>query len=356
MALQKDADIAASIPEIIRRARQLGIIDQDAHIDRTTAFRTARKMGLPTRRRRGARQRDSRPYAFAHRMDCILVDGKHFRAGPSHLKRVAFFFLDDASRYCLHVVVGTSENEALLLRGLYEMIRKYGFMVILYMDWGPGFKGLDTIDVVAKFPGRVLIIHGEARYPEGHGKIERFNQTAKQQCLRLYDGRPDVDPDCRALELRLGHYVSEQYNRTVHEALNGQTPWQCFHDDAQPLRLPESDADLRSRFVVHFKRTLSNDHVVKIHKVPYEMPLHYPDSEVIIHHRLLDDTYAVVHDGKLVDIHPADLVQNARTPRAGVFNPPQDDDVKPFVRSAADLAFANDFRPAVDPDGSCPES
>lgn len=221
LALQKDQDVAASIPEVIRRARQLGIVAQDAAIDRSTVFRTACRMGIPTQRRKGAAERDSRPFEFPHRLNCVLVDGKHFRAGAKRARRVAFFFLDDATRCGLHVVVGTSENEALFLRGLYELIRKYGYMDMLYLDSGPGFIGNDTLEIVGNFPGRIPLIHGEPRYPEGHGKIERFNQTAKQQCLRQLDKRPDVDPSCSALELRIGHYLTEQYNHTPHEGL----PW-----------------------------------------------------------------------------------------------------------------------------------
>jgi hypothetical protein len=39
-------------------------------------------------------------------MQMVLCDGKHFRAGAARLRRVALFFLDDATRMGLHVVVG----------------------------------------------------------------------------------------------------------------------------------------------------------------------------------------------------------------------------------------------------------
>ena len=153
-----------------------------------------------------------------------LCDGKHFRAGATRAKRVAFFFLDDATRLGLHVIVGTSESKSLFLRGLYPTLHRYGRPGVVYIDRGAGFIADDTIAVVAAV--KSLLIHGRARYPEGHGKIEKFNQTALNAILRNLNGRADVDPSLEALELRLSHWLRETYNHTPHEAFDDkQTPW-----------------------------------------------------------------------------------------------------------------------------------
>lgn len=137
---QKGLDARVSIPEILRRAVELGIIEADASPNRTTVWRACKRMGLPTRRgrKRRAQERDSRRFAYPHRMMMVLCDGKHFRVGPDRLGRVALFFLDDATRCALHVVVGSSESAELFLRGLYEMITKYGLFGIVYLDRGAG--------------------------------------------------------------------------------------------------------------------------------------------------------------------------------------------------------------------------
>lgn len=59
-------------------------------------------------------------------MMLVIADGKHFRAGAARLKRVALIFMDDATRYGLIVIVGTSENASDFLRGLWEVIRRHG--------------------------------------------------------------------------------------------------------------------------------------------------------------------------------------------------------------------------------------
>ena len=348
VAAQKQLDVSASIPELIRRARELGVIGQDARIDRSTVYRTAQRMDIPVARRKGPRERDCRRYAFPHRMDCVLCDGKHFRAGATRAKRVALFFLDDATRYGLHVVVGTSESPELFLRGLYELCRRHGLMQIVFLDHGPGFIAAASFEVIGKLGA--LLIHGEKAYPEGHGKVERFNQTAKAQLLRGLDRRPDVDPACGALELRLGHYLTERYNHTPHESLAGDTPFARFHADEKLLSFPDSDEDLRRRFVMHLERTASKDHVVSIHGIAYEVPRGLCDQRLTIHHRLLDGTYAVVAGAKLVDLAPVDLAANARSRRARP-DAGAAEVAHPLPHSAADLAFARDFRSVVTADG-----
>ncbi|MCC6132874.1 MAG: transposase [Acidobacteria bacterium] len=194
VAAQKREDVCASLPELVRRARAVGILGEKEPLDRTTLYRACRRMGIPVERRKGAKVRDSRRFAYPHRMDMLLSDGKHFRAGSSRAKRVAMFFLDDATRYGHDVVVGPSESKDLFLRGLYQTIQRSGLATAIYLDHGSGFIAQDTVTVIQQLPA--LLIHGETAYPEGHGKVEKFHQTAIEAVLRHLDGRPGVDPDC----------------------------------------------------------------------------------------------------------------------------------------------------------------
>lgn len=353
IAAEKSEDPKDSIPELIRRARALGIIAEDLRVDRTTVYRQLLRMGAPVKRRRTAKERDSRRFAYPHRMDMVLSDGKHFRAGTTRAKRVALFFLDDATRKGLHVVVGPSESKELFLRGLYEMVSIFGFMSIVYLDHGPGFIASETITAVDRLGA--LLIHGRKKYPEGHGKVERFNQTAKADIISGLDGRPDVDPACGALELRLQHYLKEVYDLRPHRSLDGRTPAERFFSDPRPLRFPESDSDLRSRFVVFEDRRVSKDHVVSIDSVAYEVPRGHAGERVTIHRQLLDGILLFPHEGKLVQIHEVDLHANARARRRQGEQAPGEEPPRPLKKRAADLAFDKDFRPVVSEDGGCPD-
>ncbi len=354
LAQQKDDDPRASLPELIKRARELGVVDAYSPIDRTTVWRVCKRLGVSVQRRRKQPERDTRRFAYPHRMDMVLCDGKHFRAGVTRAKRVALFFLDDCSRNGLHVVVGTSESAKLFLRGLYECIRQAGMMTAMYLDHGPGFDAADTIEVFTNMGS--WLIFGERAYPQGHGKIEKFNQTALAAVLRGYDRRPDVDPDCGALELRLQHYLREVYNHTPHSSLGMQTPAQRFHGDEKSLRFPENDEELRRRFVVHLKRRVSSDHIVSINSVLYEVPRGYAGCRVILHRRVLDDSLAFLHQGRLIELAPVDLAANARARRGRRERSGDDDEAKALPKSAADLIFERDLGSVVDPDGGFPKN
>jgi putative transposase len=351
LAAEKAEDRYASVPELIRRALQLGVIGPHQRIDRTSVWRACVRLGLPLRRVPAKQEADRRRFAYPHRMMMVLSDGKHFRAGVRRKRRVAVFFLDDASRFGLGVVVGTDETAELFLRGLHGVLRRFGFMTVLFLDRGPGFRADDTAAACHRLD--IHLVLGTAGYPEGHGKVEKFNQTAQAQVLRGLVGAADVDDDCGALELRLSHYLDHQYNRQPHEALDGQTPLDRFEADTRALRFPTSDAELTGHFVVTETRKVSGDNVISYAGIAYEIPRGHAGTEITVGRHLLSGALSVIHDGKLVTLAPVDLAHNAVARRAVPTAPaPDDDEAAP--RTAAQIAFARDFAPVVGSDGGFP--
>lgn len=349
---EKRSDVDASVPEIIRRARVLGVIKPDDHVCRTSVWRAGRRLGIALTRRRRLADTDMRRYAYPNRMLMVLADGKHFRAGTARLKRVALVFLDDATRYGLDVVVGTSESTSLFLGGLHEVVRRFGLMLALFLDRGPGFKSDDTHATCARLG--IAFIHGTAAYPEGHGKIEKFNQTWNAQLLRSFDGNPAVDPDLRSLRLRLLHYLHSVYAKTPHESLDGETPEQRWNADPRSLSLPQDQAWLDERFVASFERSVSKDNVIPYEGTDYEVPRGYGGTEIPIYRNLLHGALSVLHEGRLVAIHPVDLVANAYSRRARATQPTAPVET-PIVQTAAQLAFQTEFAPLVDATGGYPK-
>jgi len=348
---EKGTDPEASIPEVLRRAFELGVIEKVSAVDRVTVWRACRRMGLPLGGRQAKRDADTRRFAFPHRMMMVLADGKHFRAGVRRTKRVVLFFLDDATRRGLRAVVGPSESSALFLRGLYEVIRRYGLMDVVFLDRGPGFTADDTQLVLVQL-GKHLVL-GRAAYPEGHGKAEKLNQTADDDVLRGFDGAVDVDDNCGSLELRLNHYFDYQYNLRPHESLAGQSPQARWDADERPLQWPESEAVLRERFVLPEQRKVSGDHIVKCDGLPYEVPRGHADTWVVVRRNVLDGVVTLQHEGKLVRLHPVDLAANAVARRTQGKPDPEPPECPPVT--AAALAYQRDHAPVVTPDGGCPD-
>jgi putative transposase len=343
---EKDLDPLASVPELLERARERGKLGRLEAVDRSTVWRALVRMGLPTRRRPTKHEGDARRFAYPHRMQMVLCDGKHFRAGVNRLRRVVLYFLDDCTRFGLHAVVGTSESAELFLRGLFEVVQRYGLMDALFLDNGPGFIADDTYRVMGQLE-RALIF-GTKAYPEGHGKIERFNQTSIAAVLRGLDGAVEVDPDLHALELRLQHYL-DRYNDRPHESLGKQTPRSRWEADSRELCFPESEDQLKARFVVTEERRVSKDHIIQYDGGLYEAPRGLSSQKVLVHRQVLTDELSVPEGERLVRLHPVDLAGNARD-RRGRRTARVQEEVAP-VKTAAILAFERDHAPVVDAGG-----
>ena len=341
---EKTKDPDASIPEVIARARELGVVARQLSIDRSTVYRAARSLDLPILRRKRAEATTMRPFAYSQRMMMLLCDGKHFRAGASGLKRVALIFIDDATRYVLDIFVGFSESAAFFLRSLHKVLANFGHMEGIYFDHGSGFTAADTKKVFASL--NIPFIYGKVRYPEGHAKIERFNSTVTQDLLRGLH-KAEIDPCCAVLELRLRHYIRERYKLRLNSGLGG-IPEEVFLADSKALKFLRSSDDLRRAFVVTESRLVRRDNVIHWDGLIYEIPLGYSGRKVTIYRDLLDQKIWILHQGHAFELHPPDLALNAREKcaKSKPMEPPWDP-----ITTAAEIQFNRDFRPIVGADG-----
>ncbi len=347
---QKLLDPEASIPEIIHRAEANGLVER-GEVDRTSVWRACKRLGLPIKRPRRREDRDMHRFAYPHRMMMVLADGKHFRAGTSRAKRVALTLLDDATRRGLGVIVATSESTEVFLEALHQTILQVGLMISLFLDNGPGFSSTITRRVVAQLG--IQLILGTPAYPEGHGKIERFNRRFKEQVLRHLDGNPAVDPDPASLTLRLNHWLTEIYNRDPHYGLGKDSPLQRWDADERELVLPTEG--WQQHFVITFERKVSNDNVISCNGVGYEVPRGSAGRTITVSRHLLDDNaLTVIDQGKAVKLHPVDLTANAHARRARRSSAADAFSAKP-QQSAAGARFDADMEPMVDSDGGYKE-
>jgi putative transposase len=350
---EKKKDPRASIPELIRRARQVGVLHPAELVDRSTVWRALKRMDVPTRRMRKVEVDDKRRFAFPERMQMVLIDFKHFRVGPTRVRRLAIYFLDDATRFGLGVLVGTDGEKAIYcLLGLLAVLRRYGVMVAVYMDHGPAFIAADVKAVLRKLD--VLVVHGRSRYPQAHGKIERFNRSVLARLLRSFDGADWVDPDPAALTLRLRHDLFEEYNHLPHESLDDDTPYQRWQASKQPLRPVASESTLYNVFVVEEHRTVSNDHCISFGGTFYEVPTGLAGARITIERALLeDDALYLKYKDKRIRLHPVDPVLNARGGRTHKVG--AEDPAYPPQKNASSLSFQSEYGSILDPDGGFPE-
>lgn len=111
---------------------------------------------------------------------------------------------------------------------------------------------------------------------------------------------------------------------------------------------------LDSAFVLHEKRYVSNDNIVSVDSIHYEMPRGHAGTKAIIRRNVLDNTLSFLNQDRLIKLCPVDLINNARDKRAGngadLEEPP-----KKHTRSSAAIAFNKDIGPIVDADGGYPK-
>lgn len=344
---EKNKDPDASLPEIIRRA----LIDKviESPVSRSSTWRAAKRLNLPIFADKADTVSDKRRFSYAHRMQMVLTDGKHFRVGLKRRRRVVMTFLDDATRFALFAVVGKSEHTQLFTRGLWECLSHWGLFSALYLDNGPAFISGDTLTIVARL--EIALIHGAPDYPEGRGKIERFHQTIQEDLLRTFDANPEIDPDEKALELRINHYLKNDYNRRPHESLKNETPEKRFLGDCLALRV-ENVSLLRRHFILKQSRKVSRDNIVKVDGYFFETPTGYAGRRIDVFRHVLDHTVSILHEGKIIQIKPVDLTLNAHSTRV------RKDTTKPKprpARSAASKLFQRDYAPIVTNNGDFPK-
>ena len=358
IAAERQRDRDASIPELLRRAQHYELIADSAQVDRSTVWRTMCRLGIETSRRKHPAQADMRRFRYPERMQMVVADFKHFRVGLHRAKRVAVYFLDNATRFGLDVVVSTTERADVVLQILYQVIGSYGLMDLLYWDGGPGFKDSEVLLVVSALG--VLAIRGRARYPEGHGCIEAFNRCLQARLLRGFDAAAHIDPDCSALTLRLRHDLLQVYNHLPHDSLDGDTPYQRFMDSSRALRPAQSQKWLTQCFTVQLKRRVSADHVVSVDGVQYEVPRGHAGETATLYRRVLEktehhDALYIKHKGQLVRIEPVDLAFNAQSGRARLQTRPPDDRPASVAKSASTLSFETTYQSMLETDGGFPD-
>jgi transposase InsO family protein len=345
----KVQDPKASIPELIRRAKEAGALHQGHKVDRSTTWRAMKRMGLPTRISASPAPRDQRPFAFKERMQMVLADFVHFRAGLARLKRVAIYLLDDATRFGINVLVSTGGEQAIVcLKLLHDTLLRFGLMLAVYWDRGSAFKSDDVARVMMNLGIHVVI--GEAAYPEGRGKIERFNRSLRPRTLGSFDGAPDIDPDPVSLTLRLRHDLFHIYNQLPHRGIDNETPQDRWDRSTKPLVPVQDEEWLNKAFVLPMPRRVTKHNVIPYNSIFYEMPLGYARQRVTIERALVEnDALYFLHNGQRIQLRSADLAFNAicgRSKRKKI------EEVSSIPsKTSSTLSYEKHFSPITDPDG-----
>ena len=132
--------------------------------------------------------------------------------------------LDDCSRYSIAIF---NKNDTIGVKDCFEQVfRGYGLPIAILSDNGAqfsGFRGGYTQFERWLMDLDIRPLHGRIMHPQTQGKIERFNRTMKNECLKYNDFGNLEDADRAIQEWRV-KYNSER----PHEALGLRCPAEVY--------------------------------------------------------------------------------------------------------------------------------
>lgn len=219
--------------------------------------------------------------------------------------------IDDASRFIVGIDVFYNDNFVNLMKVIKSAISKYGKPSVFNFDNGSNYKS-NQMKLLAARIG-TTINYCAPRTPTSKAKIERWFRTLKDQWMASinYNDYHSLD------ELRnsLMNYV-QQYNDTVHSALNGKTPRDRFFEESSLInRLTEKQ--IQQAFLLEVERRVSADSVVMIDNKEYETDSKYANRKLIIRYSDdLSEVYAYDKEsGAYEKMHILDKHSNAVSKR-----------------------------------------
>jgi len=261
----------ASLPVVLRVARERKLLSPDFHASIQSLYRLFQRRGInePLALKPDLRRYETELPNDLWQSDCmhgppVIVDGKV-------RKSFLFAFLDDHSRLIPHGEFYLQENLKNLTDCLIKALSKRGLPRKIYLDNGPSFRSHQLAHATASLG--ISLIHCTPYRPEGKGKIERYFKTVRMQFLPL------LPPSLSLIDLneRFQQWCDQTYHRTVHGTTK-ETPWDRYAQHLHLLRA--TPKNLFDFFRIRARRKVDRDRTVTLHGKIYEAPVELIEKNV----------------------------------------------------------------------------
>lgn len=257
---------------------------------------------------------DMRRYERPHINEVWCGDssaGPYLKMSDGKKHRVYIIALiDDASRFILGADVFLNDNFVNLMSVIKSAVSKYGKPKLFNFDNGAAYRNRQ-MELLAARIGSV-INYCRPYSPVQKAKIERWFRTLKDQWMAGLDMKEFST--LGELRISLNSYV-RMYNQTVHSSLNKMTPQERFFQEPELIcRL--SDETIEKAFLLEIERRVSNDSVVVIDQVEYEVDYRFAKQKVTIRYTPdMDKVYVVEADDSLTPVRLLNKQENAEVKR-----------------------------------------
>jgi transposase InsO family protein len=290
----------ASLPVILRVARERKLLPHDFHSSVQSLYRLFQRRGLnePQGLKPDLRRYETELPNDLWQSDCmhgpsVIIDGKV-------RKSFLFAFLDDHSRLIPHGEFYLQENLKNLTDCLIKALSKRGLPRKIYLDNGPSFRSHQLAHATASLG--ISLIHCTPYRPEGKGKIERFFKTLRMQFLPLLPPSLSLP----TLNQRWEEWIDQTYHRNVHGTTK-ETPWDRYTQHLHLLR--PAPRNLSDFFRTRARRKVDRDRTVTLHGRIYEAPIELIEKNVnLLYHendpQRIEIFYQDQSHGFLVPLNP----------------------------------------------------
>lgn len=204
-------------------------------------------------------------------------------------------FIDDASRVLCHGEFFFDENVDTLVKAIRAAFYKRGIPEQLLVDNGSIYSSQEITLICARVG--CLLRHTAVRDAAAKGKIERFFRRVRDQFLIKMLDLSSLE----TLNKQFTHWVEQDYNATVHDAI-GMKPIDRFGVDLARIKFlpPSEHAD--ELFHAEDSRKVKKDNTFSFAGRRYESPVDLRDTEITVRHdRRRDDESSpvvVYHQGQ----------------------------------------------------------
>ena len=214
----------------------------------------------------------------------IKVDGKKVRT-------YVIALIDDASRFIVGIDIFFNDNTINLMSVIRSAVIKYGKPKIFNFDNGSNYRSKQMSMMAARMGS---VINYCAPYtPTSKAKIERWFRTMKDRWMSSLNMQDYKNID--ELRISLMKFI-QTYNQSSHSSLEGHSPQERFFEESSLInRIAEQSID--HVFLFEIERKVSNDNVIVIDSVEYEVNYHYAGQKVMIRYAPdLSRVYIVDHE------------------------------------------------------------
>lgn len=256
---------------------------------------------------------------FAHQFPNDLwqgdvMHGIYIKEGSAPARKTYLVaFIDDSTRLIVGAKFFYSEATAYIKEVLRDAVLTYGVPSKLYLDNGRNFLAEDIAIACASM--KCALIHSTPYYPESKGKIERFFRTVRDCFISCMSKVSSIEE----LNVQFSAWLSSEYNRKSHSALDGLAPIDAYLNKAQMrIRRLGADIDPADIFCKKETRIVAKDGTFRVNNIIYEAEEQLIGQKIVVLYDKDDVAKKVkVFDGECF-VHtatPIDFISNAHAKR-----------------------------------------